>query len=196
MIRMWRWSPRRPGLPLPGRRAGPGGAPSWTNDLAPARRAGMSLAAGGETAGGLPGGRQGVRGAASAPGAGFPAKDSSSCCWWHRAVLRVRLRPARVSDFVGGVCNRRRVEITAEDLARIPPGNLRVPRAEFGAVWAAAERRCVEQGERGVTDDWYAGGGGGDLPVDGRRGGASGRSGGRSLAYSPVTAGRRARTRS
>jgi hypothetical protein len=47
------------------------------------------------------------------------------------------------------------VEITAEDLAGIPPGNLRVPLPEFGAVWAAAERRCVELGERGVTDDWY-----------------------------------------
>ena len=43
------------------------------------------------------------------------------------------------------------------DVARIPPRNLRVPRAEFAAVWAAAQRRAREQGERGVTD-WYAGG--------------------------------------
>jgi hypothetical protein len=50
------------------------------------------------------------------------------------------------------------VEITAEDLERIPPGNLRVPLAEFGAVWAAAERRCVELGQRGVREDWYPAG--------------------------------------
>ena len=41
------------------------------------------------------------------------------------------------------------------DIARVPVGNLRVPRAEFGAVWAAAERRCVELGQRGITGDWY-----------------------------------------
>lgn len=41
------------------------------------------------------------------------------------------------------------------DLARIPVGNLRVSRAEFGAVWAFAERLCDEQ--EGLTD-WYAAG--------------------------------------
>jgi len=33
-------------------------------------------------------------------------------------------------------------------MARIPPTNVRVPRAEFVAVWAAAERE--------VSHDWYA----------------------------------------
>jgi hypothetical protein len=31
------------------------------------------------------------------------------------------------------------MRVTEADLARIPVGNLRVSRAEFGAVWAAAE---------------------------------------------------------
>ena len=47
------------------------------------------------------------------------------------------------------------MEVTAAVLARIPTGNLRVPRAEFVAVWEVAERRDREQGDRGVTD-WYA----------------------------------------
>jgi hypothetical protein len=47
------------------------------------------------------------------------------------------------------------VRVTEADIARVPVGNLRVPRVEFGAVWAAAERRNTEQGERGITD-WYA----------------------------------------
>jgi len=50
------------------------------------------------------------------------------------------------------------VEVTGNDIARIPVGNLRVSREQFTAVWAAAERRCVELGERGVTDDWYPAG--------------------------------------
>jgi hypothetical protein len=49
------------------------------------------------------------------------------------------------------------VEVTEVDVARIPVGNLRVPRAELVAVWAAAERLDEEQGARGVTD-WYAAG--------------------------------------
>jgi hypothetical protein len=49
------------------------------------------------------------------------------------------------------------MEVTEIEIARIPVGNLRVPRAEFGAVWAAAERLDAEQGQRGTTD-WYAGG--------------------------------------
>jgi len=49
------------------------------------------------------------------------------------------------------------MEVTDVDTARIPVGNLRVPRAEFVAVWAAAERLDEEQGARGVSD-WYAGG--------------------------------------
>ena len=50
------------------------------------------------------------------------------------------------------------MEVTEQDGARIPAGNLRVPRGEFTAVWAAAERRCAELGEQGVTDDWYPAG--------------------------------------
>ena len=49
------------------------------------------------------------------------------------------------------------MEVTDADTARIPVGNLRVPRAEFVAVWAAAELLDAEQGARGVSD-WYAGG--------------------------------------
>lgn len=44
---------------------------------------------------------------------------------------------------------------TTEQIAQIPAGNLRVPHAEFAAVWAAAERRAVDQAEFGVLD-WYA----------------------------------------
>lgn len=47
--------------------------------------------------------------------------------------------------------------MTEAHVDRIPPGNLRVPRIEFAAVWRAAERQGREQGERDVTD-WYAGG--------------------------------------
>jgi hypothetical protein len=49
------------------------------------------------------------------------------------------------------------MEVTDAVVARISPGNLRVAREEFGAVWAAAERRNTEQTRRGVTD-WYASG--------------------------------------
>lgn len=49
------------------------------------------------------------------------------------------------------------VRVTEADIARIPTANLRVPRAEFVALWIAAERLCDEQGDRGVTD-WYAAG--------------------------------------
>lgn len=43
------------------------------------------------------------------------------------------------------------------DLGRVRAENLRVPRAEFGAVWAAAEEQAAAEAARGVTD-WYAGG--------------------------------------
>lgn len=49
------------------------------------------------------------------------------------------------------------VDVTAAEVALVPVGNLRVPRAQFGALWSAAERRNAEQGECGVTD-WYAAG--------------------------------------
>jgi hypothetical protein len=47
------------------------------------------------------------------------------------------------------------MRVTEAVLAAVPAGNLRVGREDFAAVWDAAERRSVEQGERGVTD-WYA----------------------------------------
>jgi len=49
------------------------------------------------------------------------------------------------------------MEVTENDIARIPPGNLRVPRVEFAAVWATAERLNREQAECGGAD-WYAAG--------------------------------------
>lgn len=49
------------------------------------------------------------------------------------------------------------MEVTEQNVARIPSGNLRVRREDFAVVWSAAERLDREQGERGVTD-WYAGG--------------------------------------
>ncbi len=48
------------------------------------------------------------------------------------------------------------MRVTEADLARIPVGNLRVPRAEFGAVWAAAEDRDRPL-EEGVTR-WFTAG--------------------------------------
>lgn len=45
--------------------------------------------------------------------------------------------------------------VTAAQVARIPAGNLRVPREDFAAVWAAAEQRAEVQSARGVLD-WYA----------------------------------------
>lgn len=49
------------------------------------------------------------------------------------------------------------VDVTETDVARIPCRNLRVPRAEFVAVWQAAERRCDEVTRTG-GHDWYAAG--------------------------------------
>ncbi|SDG28091.1 hypothetical protein SAMN05216377_110140 [Pseudonocardia oroxyli] len=45
-----------------------------------------------------------------------------------------------------------RVRVTERDLQQIPPGNLRVPRGEFGALWTAAEELNAANGERGVLD--------------------------------------------
>jgi hypothetical protein len=45
------------------------------------------------------------------------------------------------------------VEVTACDVAKIPAGNIRVPREEFAALWKAAE-----QYEREHPLDWYAAG--------------------------------------
>ncbi len=49
------------------------------------------------------------------------------------------------------------MEVTEADVARVPATNIRVSRAEFGAVWARAERICHEHGQRGVSD-WYTAG--------------------------------------
>jgi hypothetical protein len=46
--------------------------------------------------------------------------------------------------------------VTEADIARIPVGNLRVPRAEFGAVWAAAEDRTRPH-DAGVSG-WFTAG--------------------------------------
>lgn len=49
------------------------------------------------------------------------------------------------------------MEVTENDIERIPVRNLRVPLAEFVAVWVAAERLASDQAEQRVTD-WYTGG--------------------------------------
>jgi hypothetical protein len=49
------------------------------------------------------------------------------------------------------------MRVTERDVERVPPGNLRVPRREFGALWAAAEQRSKDQGAVGISD-YRAGG--------------------------------------
>jgi hypothetical protein len=49
------------------------------------------------------------------------------------------------------------VDVSAADVAKIPAGNVRVSRAEFVALWQAAERLHDEQLRRGVSD-WYGAG--------------------------------------
>ncbi|GAA1858763.1 hypothetical protein GCM10009836_43750 [Pseudonocardia ailaonensis] len=44
------------------------------------------------------------------------------------------------------------MRVTERDIERVPPRNLRVPRREFGVLWAAAEQRSEDQGARGVSD--------------------------------------------
>jgi hypothetical protein len=46
------------------------------------------------------------------------------------------------------------VEVSAADIAKIPGSNVRVPRAEFVALWQRAERFHDEQVRRGIPD-WY-----------------------------------------
>jgi hypothetical protein len=50
------------------------------------------------------------------------------------------------------------VQLTARVVEEIPRGNLRVPRSEFVAVWAEAERLNAEIKRRGGSDDWYSAG--------------------------------------
>jgi hypothetical protein len=45
------------------------------------------------------------------------------------------------------------MELTAEDIAAIPPRNLHVPREQFVTVWIAAERYVSEH-----PTDWYGAG--------------------------------------
>ena len=47
--------------------------------------------------------------------------------------------------------------MTDADVARVPAENLRVRRAEFAAVWSAAEAQLEEQTRQQITD-WYIGG--------------------------------------
>jgi hypothetical protein len=49
------------------------------------------------------------------------------------------------------------MEVTAADIADIPAGNLRVPRAEFAAVWIRAENLHDQRAMRRVSD-WYGAG--------------------------------------
>jgi hypothetical protein len=49
------------------------------------------------------------------------------------------------------------MEVTQALVARIPVGNLRVPRGEFAAVWASAERLSQQAGEQRVLA-WYPAG--------------------------------------
>ena len=49
------------------------------------------------------------------------------------------------------------MEVTETDIARIPAENLHVPRAEFAAVWAAAEQLHEDCVRRRVSD-WYGAG--------------------------------------
>jgi hypothetical protein len=67
-------------------------------------------------------------------------------------------RPCRVPWFVGRPCDAGHVEPTARMLEDIPRGNLRVPRSEFAAVWAEAERLCDEEKRGGPGGGWYAAG--------------------------------------
>ncbi len=51
----------------------------------------------------------------------------------------------------------RGVEVTESLLARVSVGNVRVPAAEFAAVWREAERLNDEQAGR-ADPDWYPAG--------------------------------------
>lgn len=49
------------------------------------------------------------------------------------------------------------VNVSAADIAKIPAANVRVPQAEFAALWQRAEWLHAEQVRRGVPD-WYGAG--------------------------------------
>jgi hypothetical protein len=54
-------------------------------------------------------------------------------------------------------CDHGCVDVSAAEIAKIPAGNVRVPRAQFVALWQTAERFHDEQVRRGVAD-WYGAG--------------------------------------
>jgi hypothetical protein len=58
---------------------------------------------------------------------------------------------------VGSACHSEFVDVSPADVARVPVENLSVSRAEFAALWAAAERHQEEQARLHVTD-WYGAG--------------------------------------
>ena len=64
-------------------------------------------------------------------------------------------RPVQVVR-VGGLCDSENVKLTVRMIEDIPRGNLRVPRSEFAAVWAEAERLCDEEKRGGAGGGWYA----------------------------------------
>jgi hypothetical protein len=58
---------------------------------------------------------------------------------------------------VGSACHAGSVDVTAADIAAVPVENLRVPRAEFGAAWVAAESLHDDRVRRQLPD-WYGAG--------------------------------------
>jgi hypothetical protein len=71
----------------------------------------------------------------------------------HQDPLRVG---PRSHEPVGRLCHSETVDLTARMIDEIPPGNLRVSRSEFAAVWAEAERLCDESKHSAMDDGWYA----------------------------------------
>ncbi|HWH99371.1 MAG TPA: hypothetical protein VNT27_03500 [Propionibacteriaceae bacterium] len=65
--------------------------------------------------------------------------------------------PTRLLRNVSARCDPEQVRVTDSDIARIPAANIRVPPAEFAALWTTAEQLCDDQDHRG-TAAWYAGG--------------------------------------
>lgn len=50
-----------------------------------------------------------------------------------------------------------RMEVTENDIRRIPVRNLRVPLEDFVTVWSTVEQLATKQAERRIVD-WYTGG--------------------------------------